>query len=534
MENEFTTLFALLQTNSKRESIFFTTPEEIRLTKFCQQEVKPILHELHLNFEIFQKQFSEDIKEMKDVFDSTESDLCATCKQNELLNDQLLEAKLKHEIECCVLMSHGCVNNNVLKAASSIRRSSNRDSSFKNSVLSNTKKSSEKLVISDRTNKETYVASKNVVLNKMIVTDVDVKNDFKVKNVLCASCAKNALIPCHDTFLANYKLNVHSKVRRALFTTPRTTKSTFVDTTLIVSKTRFSVKTTQSKSLDTTPVVSKTKIATVTPLSAKNKVSSAFKTITIILRERSLSTYMKNKIRTSRIWQKWYELQPNIGWSPIKMTPNVVNSSNTVNTNGYSNHPLVHMWCLHVLQVVPIVLWIVDSSCSKHMTGDRLLLENFVEKFMGIVRFGNDHFAEITCYGDYVQDDLGKMKPKADIGIFIGYSETSRGFRIYNRRTKKIMETIHVKFDELIVMASEHDSLEPILQRFINDDSSAESMNISFNKIWIICLGQCTKNTLRRDLLRCPSIPLHNKFTIMNTHLRHLQSSLKSKRLLPL
>ncbi|GJZ73884.1 gag-pol polyprotein [Tanacetum coccineum] len=55
------------------------------------------------------------------------------------------------------------------------------------------------------------------------------------------------------------------------------------------------------------------------------------------------------------------------------------------------------------------------------------------------------------------RDDLGKMKPKADIGIFIGYSETSRGFRIYNRHTKKIMETIHVKFDELIAMASEYE-----------------------------------------------------------------------------
>ncbi|GJR26534.1 hypothetical protein Tco_1102766 [Tanacetum coccineum] len=69
------------------------------------------------------------------------------------------------------------------------------------------------------------------------------------------------------------------------------------------------------------------------------------------------------------------------------------------------------------------------------------------------------------------------MKPKADIGVFIGYSETSTGFRIYNRRTKMIMETIHVKFDELIAMASEHDCLEPELQRFNNHNSSAEPMN---------------------------------------------------------
>ncbi|GJW40159.1 retrovirus-related pol polyprotein from transposon TNT 1-94 [Tanacetum coccineum] len=72
---------------------------------------------------------------------------------------------------------------------------------------------------------------------------------------------------------------------------------------------------------------------------------------------------------------------------------------------------------------------------------------------------------------------LGKMKPKADIGVFIGYSETSRGFQIYNQRTKKIMETIHVKFDELTAMASEHDCLEPVLQRFNNNTSSADIMN---------------------------------------------------------
>ncbi|GKC62414.1 hypothetical protein Tco_1095012 [Tanacetum coccineum] len=113
MENEFKKLFALLQTNSKHESIFYTTPEEIRLTKFCQQEVKPILHELHLNFEIFQKRFSADIKEMKEVFDSTESAINATWKHNELLNDQLLEATIKHEIVCCVLLSHECKSNNV-------------------------------------------------------------------------------------------------------------------------------------------------------------------------------------------------------------------------------------------------------------------------------------------------------------------------------------------------------------------------------------------------------------------------------------
>ncbi|GKB76994.1 integrase, catalytic region, zinc finger, CCHC-type containing protein [Tanacetum coccineum] len=89
------------------------------------------------------------------------------------------------------------------------------------------------------------------------------------------------------------------------------------------------------------------------------------------------------------------------------------------------------------------------------------------------------HVFGSLCYPTNDREDLGKMKPKADIRVFIGYSETSKGFRIYNRRTKKIMETIHVKFDELTAMDSEHDSLEPVFQCFNNNNSSDESMNTS-------------------------------------------------------
>nr|GFB99924.1 retrovirus-related Pol polyprotein from transposon TNT 1-94 [Tanacetum cinerariifolium] len=52
-------------------------------------------------------------------------------------------------------------------------------------------------------------------------------------------------------------------------------------------------------------------------------------------------------------------------------------------------------------KVVQIVLWYLDSGCSKHMTGDRSQLINFVQKFLGTVKFGNDHVANIMVYGDY-------------------------------------------------------------------------------------------------------------------------------------
>ncbi|GKB55033.1 hypothetical protein Tco_0905786 [Tanacetum coccineum] len=53
--------------------------------------------------------------------------------------------------------------------------------------------------------------------------------------------------------------------------------------------------------------------------------------------------------------------------------------------------------------VIQIVLWIVDIGCSKHMTGNQKLLRNFIKKFIGTIRFRNDHFAG---YGDYVQGNL--------------------------------------------------------------------------------------------------------------------------------
>ncbi|GJY31402.1 retrovirus-related pol polyprotein from transposon TNT 1-94 [Tanacetum coccineum] len=52
-----------------------------------------------------------------------------------------------------------------------------------------------------------------------------------------------------------------------------------------------------------------------------------------------------------------------------------------------------------------VILWYLDSGCSKHMTGNRSKLKNFVEKFIGTVRFGNDHFGAIMGYGDYVIGD---------------------------------------------------------------------------------------------------------------------------------
>ncbi|GJX28402.1 ribonuclease H-like domain-containing protein [Tanacetum coccineum] len=56
--------------------------------------------------------------------------------------------------------------------------------------------------------------------------------------------------------------------------------------------------------------------------------------------------------------------------------------------------------------LVEIILFIVDSGCSKHMTGNLKLLSNFVQKFLGTVQFGNDQIAPILGYGDLVQGNI--------------------------------------------------------------------------------------------------------------------------------
>nr|GEX27432.1 hypothetical protein [Tanacetum cinerariifolium] len=56
--------------------------------------------------------------------------------------------------------------------------------------------------------------------------------------------------------------------------------------------------------------------------------------------------------------------------------------------------------------IVQLILFIVDSGCTKHMTGNLKLLCNFVKKFLGTVRFGNDQFAPILGYGDLAQGNV--------------------------------------------------------------------------------------------------------------------------------
>nr|GEZ03188.1 integrase, catalytic region, zinc finger, CCHC-type, peptidase aspartic, catalytic [Tanacetum cinerariifolium] len=231
--------------NAPRRTAFVDVEDSI-LRKFCYDKTQKEINELIESFN--QKMYAYgDVR-------SQNQDILITISE--------LKAKLKDDEKG-------------LKVVNSVKRPSTRSSSSKNSVLSNTKIHSEVVEVYVKKNKKTSVTSQmNVVKTKKHVENVDTKNALKVNvDVLCVSYDKNMLTPCHDKCLAKYKLFVDFKVRLALFTTPRNTKS---------------------KSANTTPVVAK--------------------------------------------------------------------------TSGY----------------------------SKHMAGNLKLLRNLVEKFMGTVRFENDHFAAIT------------------------------------------------------------------------------------------------------------------------------------------
>nr|GEV72277.1 retrovirus-related Pol polyprotein from transposon TNT 1-94 [Tanacetum cinerariifolium] len=77
------------------------------------------------------------------------------------------------------------------------------------------------------------------------------------------------------------------------------------------------------------------------------------------------------------------------------------------------------------------------------------------------------------CYPTNEKDDIGKLDAKADIGIFVGYAPVKKAFKIYNKRTCEIIETIYVTFDELTAIASEQFSLGPGLHSLTPATSSS-------------------------------------------------------------
>ncbi|GJW99028.1 retrovirus-related pol polyprotein from transposon TNT 1-94 [Tanacetum coccineum] len=85
------------------------------------------------------------------------------------------------------------------------------------------------------------------------------------------------------------------------------------------------------------------------------------------------------------------------------------------------------------------------------------------------------HIFGSLCYIVRDGENLDKMKEKGDACIFVGYSTQSRAYRVFNKRTRVLVETIHVNFDELQSMTSDHNSsgLAPQCQTMTSGHNSS-------------------------------------------------------------
>nr|GFA90727.1 retrovirus-related Pol polyprotein from transposon TNT 1-94 [Tanacetum cinerariifolium] len=113
---------------------------------------------------------------------------------------------------------------------------------------------------------------------------------------------------------------------------------------------------------------------------------------------------------------------------------------------------------------LPLFLW-AEAIATTCFTQNRSIIHKHFDKTpyeLMNKRKPNIKFFRLfgcRCYllNDY--EDVGKLKEKGDIGVFVGYSKESAAFRIYNKQTRKIHESVNVNFDEILDMASKQFSL---------------------------------------------------------------------------
>nr|GEU59793.1 copia protein [Tanacetum cinerariifolium] len=125
----------------------------------------------------------------------------------------------------------------------------------------------------------------------------------------------------------------------------------------------------------------------------KNKTSHAMCVLKSVAKPLKKTVASESSKKPKKLTRKLYErVSKTCSWWYSKFTPSGYIWKPKSGKEHVNSNP------------IEIVLFIVDSGCSKHMTGNLKLLINFVEKFLGTVKFGNDQIAPILGYGDLLQD----------------------------------------------------------------------------------------------------------------------------------
>ncbi|GJX99077.1 retrovirus-related pol polyprotein from transposon TNT 1-94 [Tanacetum coccineum] len=160
-----------------------------------------------------------------------------------------------------------------------------------------------------------------------------------------------------------------------------------------------------------------------------------------------LSTGVKGASAASRSYRSFSDYYESVGITHEKTVPRTPQQNGVVERR---NRTLVML----IFSKAPLFLWVevVATACytqnrslihTLHNKTPYKLVHNKKPDLSFLRIFG------ALCYPTNDNEDLGKLKAKADIGFFVGYAPNRKGYRIYNKRTRQIMETIHVTFDEL-------------------------------------------------------------------------------------
>nr|GEY45486.1 hypothetical protein [Tanacetum cinerariifolium] len=135
-----------------------------------------------------------------------------------------------------------------------------------------------------------------------------------------------------------------------------------------------------------------------------------------------------------------------------------------------------------------------------------------------------DETPDSLCYPTNDNEDLGKLQPTADTGIFVGYAPSRKGYRIYNKRTRRNMETIHVQFDELtepmVLVQLELEILfQPMFDEYLEPPRAERPVpSAQAEPAPIISAGVPLSNTIDQD---APTPSISSSSSALQSHSLH-------------
>nr|GEX24311.1 hypothetical protein [Tanacetum cinerariifolium] len=129
------------------------------------------------------------------------------------------------------------------------------------------------------------------------------------------------------------------------------------------------------------------------------------------------------------------------------------------------------------------------------------------------------HIFGSLCYIVRDGENHDKMKEKGDACIFVWYSTQSRAFKVFNKRTRVIVEMIHVNFDELPHMASDH----------VSSDPAPECQRMALEHDSLSLGPQCQENVTQANRIVTTSNELDLLFSLMFNELLNGYSKVVSK-----